>query len=191
MPRSATAATWPTWARSSPMGAARAVVTATGMNTELGAHRRDDPDRGAEPTPLRSGWTSSAEGWRSLRPGARGLIFAAGPAARRGSCSDDVPDRRQHGRGRRSGGAARRGDHRAGAGRPAHAEAPRADPQAARRRDAGLGDRHLLRQDRHADREPHDRDRAGRGRAPARPGSEHLRTAGPALQQAGRRAARR
>ena len=135
-------------------GRGQGVVVETGMNTELGAIAAMIQTVESEPTPLQKRMDQLGRGLAVAAVGARGGDLYPGHHPRRvrdRQPQADVPDGRQHGCGRRSGRTARRRDDRAGAGRPTHAEAERADPKAARRGDAGLGDRHLFRQDRHAD----------------------------------------
>ena len=154
-------------------GRGHAVVTDTGMHTELGAIAAMIQAVHREPTPLQR---------RLDQLGGRLAIAALAIVAadvrrwaslRGEDCQGHVPDGRQHGGGGRPRGVARRRHDRAGAGRAANAAATRPDPQAAGGRDAGLGDRHLLRQDRHAHREPHACRHPGRGGTSRRPRRWH------------------
>ena len=132
------------------------VVTETGMQTELGHIAGDDPGRGAgaHTAAAAAGPAGQRLAGAALDAGRGDLRArsAAGPDAHRGAAAHG----RQPGGGRGARGADCRRDDCALARRPAHAQAPRADPQAAGRGDARLGHGDLLGQDRHADAEPHD-----------------------------------
>ncbi len=107
--------------------------------------RRDDGDAAA----------GADGGLRPLadrrHPGARGSRLRGRRLAARPSHDRDVHGGRRHRGGRHPGRPARRHDHHAGDRRHPHGPAQRDHPPAARRRDAGFGQRHLLRQDRHPD----------------------------------------
>ena len=140
-------------------GKGEAVVVATGMQTELGRIAGLLESQPREPTPLERRLDELGKILMVRLPGARGHHFRAANLARRRvdsrcSCSSvslavaAVPE-----------------------GLPAVVTLALAlglermikrnalDPQAAQRRDAGLGDRDLLGQDRHADAQRNDRPR--------------------------------
>ena len=143
------------------------LVTATGMRTELGRIATLLQDVQADRTPLQN---------RLDRVGKQ--LALVGPGRRRDR-RDHGRDRRRvglrpgaHGdlgrRGRHPRGPARRRDVHARDRRAAHAAPQRPDPQAARSRDARLGDHDLLRQDGHAHPEPDDGHGDRRRQPPAR-----------------------
>ena len=141
------------------------VVTGTGLKTQLGniASMLQQVEKGR--TPLQERLEKVG-----LPPGGRGAgRVCAGVRRRRGARRGyrrNAADGDQPGRGGDPRRSARRDHDRAGAGRPAHDPAARADPQAAGGRNARLGVRDLLGQDRHADAQRNDRDadRAARTR---------------------------
>ena len=122
--RWATAATWPTWAPSSPTGAAQAWSSATGMHTELGniaalLQAVDDASRRR----CSAAWTRSASCWPSSACVVGAILVAVIGLLRGEALLDMFLARRQRRRGRGARRAARRGHHHPGPGRPAHAQA--------------------------------------------------------------------
>ena len=143
-------------------GRGHAVVTDTGMRTQLGAIATMLQAVHREPTPLQRrldqlGGRLAARGSRD-----RCRDVRHGPRAWRGS-QGHVPDGCQHGGGGRPRGVARCRHDRARTGRATNVAATRPHPQACGGRNAGFGDRHLLRQNRNAHREPHASRHPGRG----------------------------
>ena len=192
--------------RATPLGDRRNMVY---MGTVVAAgkaargrrrHRHGDragPDRRAaraDRAPSRrrcsGGWPSWAGCWSSS-------AWRSSPSSSCSSCS--AADRLiesfllsvEPGRGRGARRPAGRGDPGAGPRPAAHGAAQRPGPQAAQRRDARLGDGHLLGQDRHPDPQRDDRARdrrrrpalprhRGRLRAPRAVPQDHIPRAGDA-----------
>ncbi len=143
-------------------GHGQAVVTETGMNTELGKIARSMQTVETEPTPLQ---TRLAQLGRTLALVALGIVASGvcdGHAPWRRSAVD-VDDSPEPGRRRCAGRFTGRRDRRAGRWCAANVQTSRTDSQTSRRRNARLGDGDLFGQDRHADGKPHDRHHARRG----------------------------
>ena len=161
--RSPSATAWSTPARPSPSGSGRAIVTATGEATELGAVRRALASAGERAAPLEQQLDAPGQAPRGplgARGGRRGRPRPAPrPPPRRRRQERGRARRRRHPRGhpdrRHDGARAREPEARP----PRHRH-----PQARRRRDARRGQRRLRRQDGHAHLEPD----ARRGALPAR-----------------------
>ena len=152
-------------------GRGRAVVTATGMQTEMGriaGMLKEAPD---ETTPLqkeldRVGKLLGLDRRRHRRRDDRNDHPRRARARLLGAFRCAHPRRGARGRGG-AGRSAGGGDRRALPGRAAHGEAQRHRAPSRGGRNARLGQRHRLRQDRHADEE---RDDGARRRHRERPG---------------------
>ena len=176
--RWATGGTWPTWARSSPPARPAPWSSPPAWTPSWARSPACSSGTEPEPTPLQRRLAELGKVLVVVCLAVVAVIFVL-QLLRGDDLARGLPAVGEPGGGRRARGAAGRGHRGAGPGPAADGRAQRPDPQAAQRRDARLGDRHLLRQDRHADPQRDDRPR-GRGRRPIA-----TRSPGPATTPAG------
>ncbi len=162
-------------------GRGKGLVTCTGMNTQIGLIAQMIQSFEDESTPLQKKLEHLGKVLGTACLAICAVVFVYGlfrdthladvanigllelSAGRAQGHHQPLHDGGEPGHRRGAGRAAGHRDHLPGAGHAADDQAPRADPQAPGRRDAGLRHRDLLGQDRHADAEPDD-GRAGLGR---------------------------
>ena len=145
---SPTSATWPSTGTAVTYGRGAGVVVATGMATALGRVAELLQEHAGGQTPLQRRLVDARQGAGRRSPSSSAPSCSS-PASRGASRRTTMfLDRGQPRRRGDPRGAAGGRDRRARPRRPAHGPPARARPQAARRRDARLGHRHLLRQDR-------------------------------------------
>ena len=168
-------------------GRGKGLVTCTGMNTQIGLIAQMIQSFEDEATPLQKKLEQLGKVLGTACLAICAIVFVYGlfrdthitDVRRTSACSSYLETETQghhqplhdggeprHRRGAR--GAAGHRDHLPGPRHAADDQAPRAHPEAARRRDARLRHGDLLRQDRHPHAEPDD-GRAGVGRRPALP----------------------
>ncbi len=149
-------------------GRGRAVVVATGMETEVGRIAGLLEAAEKEPTPLQQELDRTGKRLSVIMLGICAVVFATGLLSSHGHHPQrrarPVPVRRGAGGRRDPGGAAGDRDGRAEPRRAPHGGGQRHRAQAAGGRDARRRDRDLLRQDRHADAQ---RDDGARDRSPS------------------------
>ena len=146
-------------------GTATAVVTGTGMDTEMGkiAGLLEGGEGDPDPPAAKAGPAGQIPGL--CGPGGLRRHLCGG-ALKRHPSAGDLYDLRVPGGVRHPRGAARHRHHRAGHRRAAHGEKERSHSPPARGGDPGQRLGHLLGQDRHPHSEPHDPGKAvGRGGA--------------------------
>ncbi len=149
-------------------GRGEAVVTATGMDTELGKIAGMVQQVKSNPTPLQRRLAQLGR-WLAVAALVLVIVIFVVGLLRGRTGAPDVPDRGQHGGGggpRRPAGYRHRG---ALARRAADAAPQGPHPKAPGRGDARIGHRDLLRQDRHPHPEPDDGGDPRRGRTRGRP----------------------
>ena len=177
-------------------GRGKAVVCATGMRTEFGKIAQEVAAVEPEKTPLERRTEEIGKWLGIITLGICALVlgvsFGRELMARHlhddvHAADGDVRDRAR--RGRRSRGPGRDRDRRARDRDARDGQAQRAGAQDARRRDAGLHERHLLRQDRHPDQGRDDGAPASRRRPHAR-GERRRLSLRRQLDAAGRRSRR-
>ena len=147
-------------------GKARALVVATALRSELGRiaamiQKATEAERAETPMQRRLEQFGYTLLWLALacRDGRVPVGLSAW-----GAGGLDVVDGGESCRGRRSRRVACCRDHHAGVGSHSHGDAPCADPQTARGRNARVRHGHLLRQDRHPHQERNDGDEIVRRR---------------------------